>query len=75
MIEKLFNHPHLLHQTGEGVLEMPIAAYIDGGGSIILSQEGREIVVNPRAVPELVKLIRTMKELTGESHDRHPPRT
>lgn len=64
MIQKLFNHPHLLHQTSaESVPEPPIAAHIDSCGLILLSQEGRDHVINPESVPEMCKLLRTMKDL------------
>jgi hypothetical protein len=49
MIEKLFNHPHLLHQTPDSetdVANEAIAGQIDNGGTIVLSQEGRHIWVN-----------------------------
>jgi hypothetical protein len=52
MIEKLFNHPHLLHQTPDSetdVANEAIAGQIDNGGTIVLSQEGRHIASIARA--------------------------
>lgn len=72
MITKLFNHPHLLHQSCSddyGMPEPDISACIDAGGLIILGQSGREILINPESVPELCKLLRKMKSQTETSHD------
>ena len=66
MIEKLFHRPHLLHQTcgkNEGVPNFPIAGSLDGGGTIVLSQEGRHICVNRASIPELCKLLKTLATL------------
>jgi len=43
VIEKLFNHPYLLHQTADSDVDMAdatIGACIDNRGTICLSQEG-----------------------------------
>jgi hypothetical protein len=66
MIEKLFNHPHLLHQTPDSetdVANKAIAGQIDNGGTIVLSQEGRHICVNRASVPELYKLLKKLATL------------
>ena len=63
MIEKLFNHPYLLHQTADREGDMPdtpVAACIDNGGTICLSQEGQGIVLNRASVPELYKLLKML---------------
>jgi hypothetical protein len=61
-IERLFNHAHLLHQeTGnEDLPNAPISASIDAGGSLILSQEERHIVVDWGSVSQLKKLLDAM---------------
>jgi hypothetical protein len=65
MIEKLFNHPHVLHQKtdGDDLPEYPIAASIDSGGLICISQEGRNICINPESVGELNQLLVRLKSL------------
>lgn len=62
MIEKLLNKPHILHQPvdDDQIPEQPIAACVDADGLICLSQEGRDIVVRRKAVPELIKLLRQL---------------
>lgn len=60
MIEILFNNPRILHQTADdkdGMPELPIALSTDASGLIVLSQEGREIVINQASVPELFTLL------------------
>ncbi|HHA2912876.1 TPA: hypothetical protein ACOD97_000215 [Stenotrophomonas maltophilia] len=63
MITKLFNNPHVLFQPTDenGFNEVAIGASVDGGGMIVLEQEGRHIVINPRAVPELCRLLRQLQ--------------
>jgi hypothetical protein len=63
MIEKLFNNPHLLHQTADSdsdLPEAPIAGCIDANGTMVLSQEGRHICINNKSVPELCKLLKQL---------------
>jgi hypothetical protein len=61
MIEKLFNHPYVLYQTTDVELPNPaIAGYIDNGDAIVLSQEGRYIVIDYGSVPELRKLLKKL---------------
>ena len=38
--------------------ELPVLVHIDNGDSLILSQEGRDIVLNPDTVPDLLKAIK-----------------
>lgn len=63
MITRLFNNPHVLFQTTDdnGFAEVAIGASVDGGGSIVLEQEERYIVISPAAVPELCKLLRKLQ--------------
>lgn len=65
MIEKLFNHPHLLHQTAanDHIPNPPIAGYIDNGGTMVISQEGRDICIDRGSVPELCKLLKKLATL------------
>jgi hypothetical protein len=69
MIEKLFNHPHILHQTAIpdscDIPNSPIAGHIDNGGSIVLSQEGRDIVVDRLSVPELCQMLEMLADLVA----------
>ena len=61
IILKLFNRPHLLHQTADSEADMPnapIAGYIDNGGKICLEQEGHSICINRASEPELCKLLK-----------------
>jgi hypothetical protein len=63
MIEKLFNNPHLLHQTADddsSLPELPISGSVDSADIIVLSQEGRSIVINKASVPELCKLLKKL---------------
>jgi hypothetical protein len=63
MIVKLFNHPHILHQTPDSDTDMAnsdIAGHIDNGGTIFLEQEGRSICINRASVPELCKLFKML---------------
>jgi hypothetical protein len=66
MIDKLFNHPHVLYQTADDendLPELPIGSSLDNFGMIILSQEGNSIVVNRASVPELCKLLRELAKM------------
>lgn len=65
MITKLFNNPHVLSQSpdeadGLGIAEPAISASTDASGLIVLVQEGREILVNRKSVPELCRMLRKM---------------
>ncbi|AWB79599.1 TPA: hypothetical protein UL939_000550 [Stenotrophomonas maltophilia] len=64
MITKLFNNPHVLFQPTDenGFNEVAIGASVDGGGMIVLEQEGRHIVISPGAVPELCRLLRQLQK-------------
>jgi len=65
MITKLFNHAHLLFQTADDESMQPeaaVGASVDGGGVIVLEQEGRHIVINRASINELCKLLRTLRD-------------
>lgn len=60
MVRTLFERPHILYQTTDDDMSMPepaIWACVDGGGLVLIGQEGREIVVNKASAKELAKLI------------------
>lgn len=79
MIEKFIaNNPHiphrltLLHQTADdpdfSVPEQPIVCIVDQGGMIVLSQEGRHLLVNPSSVPELLEVLTDLHKVgSGDS--------
>ena len=63
MITKLFNNPHVLSQTADddfGIAEPAISGSTDASGLIVLGQDGREILVNRKSVPELCRLLRKL---------------
>jgi hypothetical protein len=76
MIVKLFNHPHILHQTADGgdyeIANSDIAGHIDNGGTICLEQEGRTIVINRASVPELCKLLKILAAFDPDSLPLRP---
>ena len=62
MITRLFSNPHVLHQScaeDMGLPEPAIAASTCGD-LILLSQEGRELLVNPESVNELCRLLKKL---------------
>ncbi len=64
MIEILLRHPRILHQTVDAALglpEPPIAMCADVSPLIVLSQEGREIIVNLASVDELCKALKNLR--------------
>ena len=70
MITKLFNHPHVLHQTTSDEYAPPepdVSVCLDASGLIILGQGGQELIINPESIPELCKLLRKMKGLSEAS--------
>lgn len=65
MITRLFNNPHVLHQTCDYEVSLPepaIAAHTDASGLIILSQEGRDILINRESVSELCRLLKSLQK-------------
>lgn len=63
MLEKLFNHPYALHQTADGddIPNATILGYVDNGGCVIVSQEGRCICIDRGSVPDLIKLLKSLR--------------
>jgi hypothetical protein len=51
-------------QTAEedGPPELPVLVHVDAGGMIVLSQEGRDVIVSPRTVKDLCE---SLKKITG----------
>ena len=77
MIEKLFQHQHILHQTAGSDMDVPdapIAGGIDNANMIILSQEGRYLCINRAGVPELCKLLKLLR-LLRRSDDQAQKKT
>lgn len=64
MITRLFNNAHVLFQATDdnGFNEVAIGASVDGGGQIVLEQEGRHIVINPASVNELCRLLKKLQK-------------
>lgn len=63
MITRLYNNPHILNQSCSDEFGMPepaIAASTDASGLIVLSQERRELLINPESVNELCRLLKKM---------------
>lgn len=63
MIEQLFEHARILHQTPDddlSIQEMPVAACLDSTGIVCISQEGRHIVLNRASIPEFCKMLRAL---------------
>ena len=63
MITRLFNHAHILFQTGDDAFMIPepaIGASLDSNNIIVLEQEGRHLVINRATVPELRRLLRDL---------------
>lgn len=64
MIEILLNNPRVLHQKPDfscGISEPAISACSDASGLLVISQEGREIILNPASLDEFVKMLRGIK--------------
>lgn len=62
-IEMLLNNPRILHQTPDekdGMPEAPIAICNDATPIIVMSQEGRDIVINLASIPELCKELKKL---------------
>lgn len=69
MIVKPFNNPRVLYQTADddlGIAEPAITASVDNGGLIILNQEGRDLLVNAATVPELIRMLRDLRDASSE---------
>jgi hypothetical protein len=42
----------------EGAPELPVLVHVDAGGTIVLSQEDRELVISPRTVKDLCETLK-----------------
>lgn len=64
MIRKLFNQPHVLHQTGNHDVQEQEAICFSSwdSGLISITQEEDEILINPESVPELCRLLKKLAE-------------
>lgn len=63
MIRKMFSQPHVLYQTADYDNELSnsaLAVSIDSGGTLVITQEDRDIVLNMATVPELCKLLKQL---------------
>ncbi len=70
MITTQFKNPRVLYQVADDDLGLPepvIAGSTDASGLIVLSQEGREILLNRASVNEFVKMVRQLKEAGAEA--------
>jgi hypothetical protein len=63
MVRKVWKSARVIWQRAvdDGVPEAAILAHIDNGGTIVLEQENQSLVISPAAVPELVKVLRTLQ--------------
>ncbi len=67
MIIEPFNKVHVLYQTEDSECDLPnpaIAISMDAGDTVIVEQEGSSICVNKASIPELVKILNKMKNLS-----------
>ena len=65
MIRPTWNHGHVIWQRAADCDEIPEAAllaHIDNGGTLVIEQEEQSIVVSPRAVDELCKVLRKLRD-------------
>lgn len=61
MITRLFNNPHVLTQScAEDMVPEPAIAASASFGLIVLSQEGRDLLLNPESVNELCRLLKKL---------------
>ncbi|MEN6337359.1 MAG: hypothetical protein ABFE01_24145 [Phycisphaerales bacterium] len=70
MIVRPLHNTRVLYQTPQdeesGIPEPAIVLYMDSTPIICMSQEGRDINLNPESVPELVKVLKDLaKEATA----------
>jgi hypothetical protein len=63
MVRKVWKSARVIWQRAvdDCVPEAAILAHIDNGGTIVLEQENQSLVISPAAVPELVKVLRTLQ--------------
>jgi hypothetical protein len=48
------------------VPELPVIIHIDNGDSIIISQEGRDVILNPDTLPDFIKAIKQAEKSRRE---------
>lgn len=71
MIEILLQNPRVLHQKVNdeyGLPEPAISACNDASGLIVISQQGREILINSESLNEFIKMIRDVNRLSIEAN-------
>lgn len=65
MISTMYSHAHILWQEhNDGIPELAIGGSVDAGGTIILTQEGQEIVVDPNAVNDLCRMLKRLRDIS-----------
>lgn len=60
-ITKSFNHGRVVYQTADSddeLCEPAVLVHVDNGGFVLLSQDGREIVLNRATLKDLVTAIK-----------------
>ncbi|MFT0140727.1 hypothetical protein ACEK07_45880 [Alcanivoracaceae bacterium MT1] len=68
-IEKLFFAPRLVHQTPDDdmdIAEPPVAVHHDSTPVVVISQEGRDIVLNRASINDLCKALKQVKVAAQE---------
>ncbi len=67
MIIEPFNEVNVLYQTADSKCDMANPAIVismDAGDTVVVNQEGSEICLNKASIPELVKILNKMKNLS-----------
>lgn len=62
----VFNHGRVIWDDGgeDGTFEQALVVHIDSGGALVIDQAGQEIVLQPRTVETLCKVLREFSRLT-----------
>lgn len=63
-IEKLFFAPHLVYQTPDDAMDIAepaVAVHYDSAPVVVISQEGRDIVLNPASINDLCRALKQVK--------------
>ncbi len=63
-IEKLFFAPHLVYQTPDDAMDIAeptVAVHHDSTPVVVISQEGRDIVLNRASINDLCKALKQVK--------------
>lgn len=72
-IEKLLHAPHLVHQTCSdemNIAEPAVAVCHDANPIIVISQEGRDVLVNLETVNELCRTLKHVKAIAQQYQDK-----